>query len=67
MSIIHPFLSCLYRLDETLWRRLDLASKTLKPGVIGRVLDRGTSILRLTRSDIKTPLYTNCDSQNELR
>ena len=41
-----------HRFDETLWRRLDLANKTLKPGVVGRVLDRGVAVLRLAKSEV---------------
>ena len=47
-----------FSFDESLWRRLDLASKKLKPGVVGRVLDRGVLVLRLTKAEIKEPLYT---------
>ncbi len=42
-------------MDETLWRRIDLANKTLKPGVVGRVLDRGVAVLRFTRSEVAKP------------
>lgn len=38
--------------DETLWRRLDLGGKTLKPGVVGRVILRGSTILRLAKAEV---------------
>ncbi|XP_042208587.1 S-phase kinase-associated protein 2-like [Homarus americanus] len=38
--------------DETLWRRLDLGGKTLKPGVVGRVILRGSSVLRLAKAEV---------------
>lgn len=43
---------CLSRFDESLWRRLDLATKNLKRGVLGRILERGVAILRLARSTV---------------
>ena len=39
--------------DESLWRRLDLGGKTLKPGVVGRVILRGCIILRLAKAEVK--------------
>ncbi|XP_064605504.1 S-phase kinase-associated protein 2-like [Liolophura sinensis] len=46
-------------LDESLWKRIDLADKFLKAGVLGKVLNRGVHILRLTRAEIMTPLFTH--------
>ena len=44
--------------DESLWRRMDFANKTLKPGVLGHILNRGVAVLRLTKSTINMPLYS---------
>lgn len=38
--------------DESLWRRLDLGGKTLNPGVVGRVILRGSCILRLAKAEV---------------
>ncbi|KAB7498143.1 S-phase kinase-associated protein 2 [Armadillidium nasatum] len=43
--------------DETLWRKLDLGAKTLNPGVVGRVLQRGTYFLRLAKAEISSPIF----------
>lgn len=44
--------------DETLWRRLDLGGKTLKPGVVGRVILRGSCVLRLAKAEVAGPIFT---------
>lgn len=38
--------------DESLWTRLDLAGKTIQPYALGRILLRGTIILRLAQSKV---------------
>lgn len=38
--------------DESLWSRLDLAGKTIQPYALGRVLMRGTIILRLAQTKV---------------
>lgn len=38
--------------DESLWTRLDLAGKTIQPLALGRILIRGTIILRLSQSKV---------------
>ncbi|KAI0230577.1 S-phase kinase-associated protein 2 [Lamellibrachia satsuma] len=45
--------------DETLWRRLDLANKVIKTGVLGRILSRGVAVMRLTKAEVLTPLFTD--------
>lgn len=40
--------------DESLWTRLDLAAKTIQPFALGRILMRGTIILRLSQSKVHT-------------
>ena len=48
--------------DESLWRRLDLGSKSLKPGVVGRVILRGASILRLAKAEVSVALNQEYDT-----
>lgn len=43
--------------DESLWRRLDLGKKLLGPSVLGNVLSRGVTVLRLATADVKTPIF----------
>jgi len=43
--------------DESLWKRVDLGLKNIRPGVIGQVLSRGCTILRLARSSIASPIF----------
>jgi len=50
------------RLDESLWKRLDLSTKTLKEGVLGDVLNRGVWALRLAKSEIEGPIFTGPSS-----
>lgn len=38
--------------DESLWTRLDLASKTMQPHALGRIVSRGVIILRLAQSRV---------------
>ncbi|XP_013406968.1 S-phase kinase-associated protein 2 isoform X2 [Lingula anatina] len=45
--------------DESLWKRLDMASKVLKPGVLGRILNRGVRVLRLAKAEVNSPLFIN--------
>ena len=42
----------LNRLDESLWKRIDLSTKTLAPGVLGHVLNRGVWALRMAKSEV---------------
>ncbi|XP_050726078.1 S-phase kinase-associated protein 2-like [Eriocheir sinensis] len=44
--------------DESLWRRLDVGGKTLRPGVVGRVILRGCSILRLAKAEVGSPIFS---------
>lgn len=50
--------------DESLWTRLDLAAKTIQPLALGRILLRGTIILRLSQSKVYTvcPWYYTQDT-----
>lgn len=48
-----------FSVDEALWKRTDLANKTLIPGVLGSVLSRGVCILRLTKASVSISWITN--------
>ncbi|XP_070195611.1 S-phase kinase-associated protein 2-like [Littorina saxatilis] len=39
--------------DESLWRRVDLAQKTVKPRSLGQLVRRGTTHLRLAKAEMK--------------
>ncbi|XP_058449621.1 S-phase kinase-associated protein 2 isoform X2 [Malaya genurostris] len=43
--------------DETLWTRLDLSCRSLREGALGRVISRGTVILRLAQTQISHPVF----------
>jgi len=45
--------------DDTLWKRLDLGLAAVPPGVLGTVLSRGCSILRLARATIAEPIFVS--------
>ncbi|XP_055617887.1 S-phase kinase-associated protein 2 [Toxorhynchites rutilus septentrionalis] len=45
-------------LDETLWTRLDLCCRTLQEGALGRVISRGTLILRLAQAHVSYPVFS---------
>ncbi|XP_067009546.1 S-phase kinase-associated protein 2 isoform X2 [Anabrus simplex] len=44
--------------DESLWCRLDLSCRVLKPGSLGYALQRGVLILRLASTTIMTPVFS---------
>nr|CAD7202636.1 unnamed protein product [Timema douglasi] len=43
--------------DESLWSRLDLSLRTLRPGNLGYTLVRGVSILRLAQAEVSDPVF----------
>jgi len=43
--------------DGTLWARVDFAGKWLEPGVVGAVVSRGTQVLRMAKTHIKSPIF----------
>ncbi|TDG52005.1 hypothetical protein AWZ03_001675 [Drosophila navojoa] len=45
--------------DETLWTRLDLGLRTLRPTALEQVVKRGVPILRLAQAEIQDPAFTN--------
>lgn len=45
-------------LDESLWARLDLSCRSLREGALGRVISRGTVILRLAQAHVSNPVFT---------
>jgi len=42
--------------DDSLWKRIDLGLRSIKPGIMAQVLSRGCQILRLTRSSLLSPV-----------
>ena len=54
--MLHTLFLIRFSFDETLWRRMDLSNKTLRPGVLGRALDRGVAVLRLAKSEVRMRL-----------
>ncbi|XP_037948918.1 S-phase kinase-associated protein 2 isoform X2 [Teleopsis dalmanni] len=45
--------------DEMLWARLDLGNRKLRPGAVGHILSRGVVVLRLSQTDICSPIFDN--------
>jgi len=45
--------------DDTLWKRLDLGLAAVPAGVLGTVLSRGCSILRLARATMAENIFTS--------
>ncbi|XP_043193633.1 S-phase kinase-associated protein 2-like [Amphibalanus amphitrite] len=43
--------------DETLWRRMDAAGRTIPAGGLGRLVQRGVRLLRLTRAEVSAPIF----------
>nr|XP_058943189.1 S-phase kinase-associated protein 2-like [Pocillopora verrucosa] len=44
--------------DESLWHRVDMTKSNLLPGLLGKVLKRGTRVLRIAHAKVASPL---CD------
>ncbi|KAH8276915.1 hypothetical protein KR026_002402 [Drosophila bipectinata] len=44
--------------DETLWTRLDLGLRTLRPGALEQIMNRGVLVLRLAQVSIQEPAFT---------
>ncbi|XP_068675768.1 S-phase kinase-associated protein 2-like [Montipora foliosa] len=47
--------------DETLWCCVDMTKANLLPGLLGKVLKRGTKVLRLAQAKVASPL---CDDSS---
>lgn len=43
--------------DESLWTRLDLGGRSLRPGALGDILPRGVVILRLAQAEMSHPVF----------
>jgi len=43
--------------DDSLWKRIDLGLRNIRPGIIGQVLSRGCIVLRLARSSVISPVF----------
>ncbi|CAH1243491.1 SKP2 [Branchiostoma lanceolatum] len=57
-------------LDESLWGRIDLSGKALRPAALGYLVARGVAVLRLARTDVCSPVFhdemgLNCMSVQE--
>ncbi|EDW58641.1 S-phase kinase-associated protein 2 [Drosophila virilis] len=52
--------------DETLWTRLDLGLRTLRPHALEQVVRRGVPVLRLAQADIQDPAFT-CESSTDFQ
>jgi len=44
--------------DESLWRNVDMSKANLLPGLLGKVIKRGTRVLRLAQAKVASPI---CD------
>lgn len=42
----------LFRYDESLWHRVDMTKSNLLPGLLGKVLKRGTRVLRIAHAKV---------------
>ncbi|XP_066157291.1 S-phase kinase-associated protein 2 [Euwallacea fornicatus] len=52
--------------DESLWTRMDVSNKHLKPGVLGVILSKQVIVLRLARSEILgKPILPGCKAHLE--
>ncbi|XP_037819616.1 S-phase kinase-associated protein 2-like isoform X2 [Lucilia sericata] len=43
--------------DESLWTRLDLGGRSIKPGAMENILKRGVVILRLAQAELNHPVF----------
>ena len=50
--------------DDTLWKRIDLGGKTFGPGQAGKIILRGTKILRMAKTTVQPPLFSNDTDHN---
>ncbi|CAH3144466.1 unnamed protein product, partial [Porites lobata] len=48
--------------DESLWRCVDMTKANLPSGLLGKVLKRGTRVLRLAQAKVASPLYHDDNS-----
>lgn len=46
--------------DESLWTRLDLGGRSIKPGAMENILKRGVVILRLAQAEVNNCLHYFC-------
>ena len=45
--------------DEALWKRVDLGGKKIGPGQAGKIMLRGTRIMRMAKTTVLPPLFPN--------
>jgi len=48
--------------DDTLWKRLDLGLRSIRPDVIPDILSRGCVVLRLARATLSSPVFDEYQS-----
>ena len=48
--------------DESLWTKLDLGGKILKPGSLSRIFSRGVQVLRLSQTEITHPAFLSTNN-----
>lgn len=48
-----------FRYDESLWRCVDMTKANLFPGLLGKVLKRGTRVLRLAHAKVNNSNNNN--------
>ncbi|KAI8044679.1 S-phase kinase-associated protein 2 isoform X1 [Drosophila gunungcola] len=44
--------------DETLWTRLDLGLRTIRPGALEQIVRRGVLVIRLAQASVQEPAFT---------
>ena len=50
-----------FRYDESLWRCVDMTKANLPPGLLGKVLKRGTRVLRLAQAKVRKKHHRGVD------
>lgn len=49
----------LFRYDESLWHRVDMTKSNLLPGLLGKVLKRGTRVLRIAHAKVTAGVHVH--------
>ncbi|XP_038048618.1 S-phase kinase-associated protein 2-like isoform X2 [Patiria miniata] len=53
--------------DDSLWRRIDLSSKSFASGILGQILQRGTTAAKLSRCAIQGPVFDDVVTELPLK
>ena len=48
-----------FRYDESLWHRVDMTKSNLLPGLLGKVLKRGTRVLRIAHAKVTSGVHVH--------